>query len=239
MPNLRICRQPAADHRFPPLAGSARRSPPAAGKARRRQRQAVGQCPDLLKIQGLPIAPRAMATPSTPVSRSMSRQSRAVNRSPLPRRSCSGVAFYLGQKLAGIGPLVTLPDGPAVDRYGRGAKRNAPSKISKNSLATLRAVVHAAAHFDRQRQTGRQSLADPADDRQRRIGGSLSRKPPRQRPRTFFTGQPKFRSITSKPASTSFNAAGGNVSGTAPINCAPQGCSSSPTPKTASPYVPW
>ena len=61
------------------------------------------------------------------------------------------------------------------------------------------------------------------------VGGSLSRKPPRQRPSTFFTGQPKFRSITSKPASTSFNAAGGNVSGTAPINCAPHGCSSSPT----------
>ncbi len=36
------------------------------------------------KIHGLPIAPRATETPSTPVSRSMSRQSWAVNRSPLP-----------------------------------------------------------------------------------------------------------------------------------------------------------
>ncbi len=61
------------------------------------------------------------------------------------------------------------------------------------------------------------------------VSGSLNRKPPRQRPNTFFTGQAKFRSITSKPAATSFSAAGGNSSGRAPINCAPQGCSSSVT----------
>ena len=106
--------------------------------------------------------------------------------------------------------------------------RNAPSKIAKNfsRLAGVSSMPHriftVSGTLGGSASRTRPTIASA-------VSGSLSKNPPRQRPNTFFTGQAKFRSIASKPAATSFCAAGGNCSGKAPINCAPHGCSSSVT----------
>jgi len=92
-------------------------------------------------------------------------------------------------------------------------KLNAPSKIAKN----------------RSRLSGLSSMPRRIFTVSGTPGGSASRTRPTieravsriaqqkaaaaSAPATFFTGQAKFKSITSKPADTSFSAAGGNCSG--------------------------
>ena len=50
------------------------------------------------KIQGFPIAPRAIDTPSTPVSRSMSTQACGLNRSPLPSTTRSPAYCFTSRR---------------------------------------------------------------------------------------------------------------------------------------------
>ena len=196
---------------------------------RRRQRSAFGQRAAWAKIHGLPIAPRATVTPSTPVSRIMAMQACGVNRSPLPSTvRWPGVPLHFAQKLPAAGADVALLDGAAVNGDRRDAARERAVEDRKELVAAFGRVVDAAAHLDRDGHVRRHGVADASDDFERHF--RLAEVIP-----AAAAAQHLFHraaEVDVDDVEAGFDQPRGRRSkilGFAPISCPPTGCSSSVT----------